>query len=156
MNKETYFQKSHFINNFRETFLVEKTGKEIKEKVLNIIAKEELEIVEYKTKLISLKNEIKEEPDVNANEIYYYQIEGFEDKIKEMPLIYKIELQREDSYVGEKPLNDICELKSNYNNTVFRLINCYIELVMLNTIMSSYPDNKLYKLTLKEASLLGF
>lgn len=158
-NNIGYFEKSHFLNNFRETFLVEKTGKEVKEKVTIVLQKENSEIEKYKLELDSLKSQIKEEPTNKFDN--YYLIDGFEDKIGEIPLIYQLqstcpEVNDPVEFVGEKDPTEITALKHKYDNLVHKLVECMIERSMMQTILTSYPDKKLFKLTLKEASLLGF
>jgi len=143
MENNSYFQKAHFLNNFRETFLVEKSGKEIKEKVSISLQKEVDEITKYRTELEILKGKIGEEPTKKCD--HYWLADGFDDKIENLPMVYDIK----DTQCNE-------DLKYDYNYIVIRLIECIIEKVMMQTILNSYPDNKVYKLTLKEASMLGF
>lgn len=157
-NNIGYFEKSHFLNNFHETFLIEKTGKEIKEKVAIVLQKENNEIEKYKIELDLLKSQIKEDPTEKFDN--YYLIDGFEDKIEVIPLIYPwsscCETSDSIEFVGEKEPEEIQKLKNEYNSKVNKLVECMIEMVMMQTVLISYPDKKVFKLTLKEASLLGF
>lgn len=157
-NNIGYFEKSHFLNNFRETFLIEKTGKEIKEKVAIVLQKENDEIEKYKIELDLLKSQIKEDPTEKFDN--YYLIDGFEDKIEAIPLMYPwsscCETNDSVEFVGEKEPEEIQKLKNKYNSQVNRLVECMIEGIMMQTVLISYPDKKVFKLTLKEASLLGF
>ena len=153
-------EKSHIIDNFRETFLVDKSGREIKEKILVVLQKEQEEISKYNTQLETLKIKIGEDPTENTKETYYYLLDGFEDKVGDVPFHYKekgvTDITEQPIYTTDKPLEAIWETKREYNCIVRKLVDCMIEIAMINTVLNSYPDNKMYKLTLREATILGF
>jgi len=159
ISEENDLQKSHLLYNFNNTFFVEKLGKEIKEKVLIVLQKEQQELTQYKATMEALKVQVGEEPTSPIKDSFGWKMDGFEDKIECNFNIYKIEGLKEcdlGDYVTDKPVEEALKLKDQYNVAAGRALDCSIEIAMINTILNSYPDNKSYKLTLKEATILGF
>lgn len=155
---EDKIEKSHLLYGFGDSFLVEKSGKEIKEKLLIILEKEKQEVSEYKIKLETLQIKIGEEPTKSVKDVFYWEIDGNEDLIGELPLVYDCdeEIEVENSYVTDKPIEDVQKLKQEYKSNISKLIGCLKEIKLINTVLTSYPDDKKYKLSLREVSMLGF
>ena len=156
---EDSIEKSHLLYGFGDSFLVEKTGKEIKEKLSIVLEKEKQEVSEYKVKLEALKTKIGEEPTKSAKDNYYYSIDGNEDILAEVPLTYERNrnLQLVDTeYVTDKPVEEVWKFKDEYDSYICKLIDCLREIKLINTILTNYPDDKKYKLPLRDIQKLGF
>jgi len=146
-------EKSH-INEFvyNEDMKVSKTGKELKEKFQEQIKGEVEEIREYSTKIQELLQKIGEQPTKKVDEIWYYRVDGWEDKLPILPMIFG------DGYasINEGDGSGVKGDKYEYDQLVGRLIDCNIEIIMLNTMIENMKDNKEYKLTVRQAAMLGF
>lgn len=140
-------EKSH-INEFvySKDFEVSKTGKELKEKFGEQLKEEISEIKEYAVQMNTLLSSIGEQPTKHVKEVWYYKIDGWEDKLPVLPMIF-------GGYYKEE---DKDQMKSKYDQLVSRAIDCYIEVLMLNTMINSMSDSRQYKLTVRQASMLGF
>lgn len=155
-------EKAHLLYGFSNTLLIDKSGKEIKEKLVVVLEKYQQEVSAQKVELETLKIKIGEDPGTLFKESQGWRIDGFEDKLGALPLLYpEEELKIGDTltssgYVTDKPFEDICKLKYEYNNKAKNLVDTLMEIELVKTILNSYPDNKMYKLTVKEASMLGF
>lgn len=147
-------EKSH-INEFvyNEDMKVSKTGKELKEKFQEQIKGEVEEIREYMENVNGLLVSIGEQPTKQVKDVWYYKIDGWEDKLPVLPMIYGAGYK---SLEGESNSEDRDVNKYKYDQLVSKLIDCYIEVLMLNTMINSMKDSKEYKLTVRQAAMLGF
>lgn len=154
--KGNLIQKSHFLNNFNSSFLVEKKGSEIKERLGSIFEKYQRDSVACRAEIEALKTKIGEDPTVSLEESYDWLIDGFEEKLGELPFLYLSPKPVVEEYVTDKSIEELLELKGEYDSKVIKYVEGLIEIELIRTILNSYPDNKTYKLTVKEASILGF
>lgn len=147
-------EKSH-INEFvyNEDMKVSKTGKELKEKFQEQIKGEVEEIREYMENVNGLLVSIGEQPTKQVKDVWYYKIDGWEDKLPVLPMIYGAGYK---SLEGESNSEDRDVNKYKYDQLVSKLIDCYIEVLMLNTMINNMKDSKEYKLTVRQAAMLGF
>jgi len=141
-------EKSH-INEFvyNKDMEISKTGKELKEKFGEMLKEEIDDVRGLSTKINEKVEEISERPTKKVKDVWGWRIDGWEDKLPVLPLVYN-----EEYIVGGAPDKDKCE----YDRLVSRLIDCSIEVIMLNTMIDNMKDSKEYKLTVRQASMLGF
>lgn len=146
INQNDIIEKSHIIHDFSysDEFKFSKKGKELKQKFAEAILDEVKEIKKYMVELQTLMVEIGELPIVPAGERQYYKVDGYEGKLAEMPNFYNI---------GD---DELSKKKMRYNEVVNKVIDCSIEMVLLNTFIRNLDDNKEYKLNATQASKLGF
>ena len=152
MNQNDVIEKSHIIHDFSygEEFKFSKKGKELKQKFAEAILDEVKEIKKYMAELQALMVEIGELPIVPAGDRQYYKVDGYEGKLAEMPNFYDV-----DEWIPKGDQNELSQKKVKYNNIVNRVIDCSIEMVLLNTFTRNLDDNKEYKLNVTQASKLG-
>lgn len=156
-NEGNELKKSHIINSFSYSdskFSITKRGKEIKEKLLKVLEDEKAEILNYTSKMETLKSEVGEEPTSLFSDDYYYLVDGWEDKIPTLPFVYNCRTQKEDIMVESNSPSK--NLRSEYNDIACRLVQCQIEIKMIETMMDSFEDTRLYDLNVRQASMLGF
>lgn len=158
-DKQQELKKSHIIDSFSygdSKFSISKRGKEIKEKLLRVLEDEKSDVSGYISKIEGLKSKIEEEPTIPFSESYYYVIDGWEDKVPTLPLVYNYSYPDKEISMGQSEVADKEDLRRKYNDTVFKLVQCYIEIKMVETMMDSFEDTRLYDLNVRQASMLGF
>ena len=140
-------QKSH-INEFilSDSFSVSKTGIELKQRFEEQLKLELEEIRENSRKASELMTEIGSVPDCSFEDEYYYMIDGYEDKIQSLPMVFK----------RDKDSTDLGDSKWEYNSFARKIVDGMIEVLHLNTLLNTIVDGKQYKLTVKQASILGY
>lgn len=165
-------QKSHIIRDFdsQQQFTIDKPGKLIKEKLRKMLEDERTENSTYLTNLAIVRSQIDEDPSGDAKRMYYYRIDGFEDKIGLIPgEPYSYE-QFTGNSIDEKkssPQNVnidtvqykedcSCKKKSDYNKFLEGWIDSKVEIAMLETMINNLEDNKVYKLSVGQATMMGF
>lgn len=158
LNERETIEKSHIAEHFSNSMKISKKGFAIKEKLQASLQEESESISGLSNKLTELKIKIGEEPTLQAKTYSSWLIDGFEDKISDTPLFYEINYNIGESieYVGENKPEDVRHLKDEYNNTANKLIQCKIEVVMINTMINNFDDKKSYDLDVRQAAILGF
>lgn len=135
--------KSH-INQFAssEEFLIGKTGRELKDKFQYQFKLELEEVKENNKKALEFLTEAGSKPDREFGDLYYWMIDGYEDKLQMLPMVFM-----------DSEGNDA---KSMYNEYVSRIVAGYIEMLQLKTMINNLKDDKTYKLNVNQATMLGF
>lgn len=163
-SEDNDIEKSHLGGfSYSEKLGIKKTGKEIKEKFKINLDKEKSELNELKSKLSTLKTKIGEEPTKKCD---YWQIESYEDKGIDIPLVYDYSYMTEkvaydqaetQLLIGETPkVENTSKLRYEYNEIVRKYIDCQKEILQINTILNNYKDTDVYQLTISQATVLGF
>lgn len=144
-------------------FVISKKGSEIKTKLKLMLEKEVQESTIYYNKAMAIAAKIGCEPTKSAQEFYYYLVDGWEDKIGNIPNVYDYESVCEScnsdlslSVPSEPKSGDIRQLKDEYNYSIRQWIETKREQAMLNTMINNLSDTKEYDLTVREAVILGF
>lgn len=158
LNERENIEKAHIIESFSRDLIISKKGSEIKIALEKVIQNEQNEITTLLNKMSELKIKIGDEPMVPAEKELYYTIDGFEDKITDLPMFYPWGCEKSDTtgYVGDNTPDERNQMRSDYNSAASRLINCKVEIVMLNTMINNFQDNKSYNLNVRQAAVLGF
>lgn len=128
-----------------------KTGSEIREKCLQISNTISTEIVNLKDKISTLRSEIKEELGIEPTEKYYGNCPSGID------LYYSMVFQGSNSC--ESPNGSSTETNkkvSDYNNSVYQLMDKAGLLESVVAIQNNIKDNKEYKLSLQTIQDLKF
>ena len=147
--------KSHIDDfSYSSEFSISKTGKELKEKFQVQIQNEVREIKELFSKLTEHVNVIGELPDKDFKTQYIYMIDGYEDSIPNIPMVYSYDYDKVSLENSET--DGVHREKFTYNECVNKMVRCYIEVIQLNTLIRNLTDSKQYKLNIKQASQLGF
>lgn len=162
-------QKSHleplFYNEAAERgFTVDKKGKDIKEKLRGILQEETSLAHQYTAKAEALRIQIKVEPSKKAEE-GYYQAKEFIEVIQPLPNIYSWE-QMAEELIEDTCCNDISltlkrestitQMMRQYNEEVGKLVKSKVDIALINTMLINFDDGKIYKLTVREATALGW
>ena len=155
---------------------ISKTGKEIKEKIVGIIEEEQTEATKQLTELTQYKTQLPLEP---TEEVYEYTFRGVKSSITDIPKLFGYDTftYGEDKLVespttllnsgaGEsekkqevkqgKFTSEQTKLAQKYNRCVKKYVDSQVEIVKLNTLLNNLDDNRNYKLTVHQASLLKF
>lgn len=163
-------EKSHIEYTFGDSpdFKISKTGKEIKEKLNDMMIAEQQEIANYTNMIYGLKSRISESPEGDAQSEFYYLLDGFEDKVGVLPgqpFTWKqcdcnrpISNDGASSFSNEssKKEESQSDLMYQYNEALRKWIGCKREIAMLDTMLNNLVDNKSYNLSVKVATTLGF
>lgn len=159
LSERENIEKAHIIESFSRDLIISKNGSEIKEALDKIVQKEQEEIITLLNQMSELKIKIGEEPTVPAEKEQYYTIDGFEDKITDLPMFYPWDfknMEGDSGYVGDTTPDERNKMRSDYNSIASRFVNCKVEIVMLNTMINNFEDKKSYNLNIRQASILGF
>jgi len=97
--------------------------------------------------------EIGEMPQKEAKDCIGWKLDGWEDKIGFIPKMYG---GGELIDSNESTVNHITDKMYKHDSTVRNLVDCMIEVVMLNTLINTIKDNKQYSLKVNQAAMLGF
>ncbi len=157
MENNVFFEKSAFLNNMRDTFTIEKTGKEVKEKVSTLIGKANAKIEGLRLKKEIIRTKIGEDPTKKYLDYYYV---SYPDDSIDLPLIYDtnsglVSSEEITPVISEVP-EDFKKLKYEYNDLSRECVDTRYDLLAMKTIIDSCSDNKVYKFSLNEARSLGF
>lgn len=158
LHERENIEKAHIIESFSRDLIISKKGSEIKEALEKVIQNEQNEMTSLLNKMSELKMKINEEPTLPAEKEQYYTIDGFEDKVTDLPMFYPWECSKEDTtgYVGDTTPDERNKMRSEYNSAASRLVSCKVEVVMLNTMINNFQDKKSYDLNVRQAAILGF
>lgn len=163
LNEREIIEKSHILEQFNTSLTISKKGSEIKEKLQKVLDEEQAEVASLGSKLIELKVKIEDEPTQTAVENTPWKLDGFEDKVSDLPMFYPWNccgevMDTKDSieYVGENKPEDVRKMKSEYNSVASKIVDCKVEIVMLSTMITNFEDKKVYPLSVKQAAMLGF
>lgn len=160
-------KKSHivdFLDNYesKSVFTVNKSGKEIKEKIVPILEKERIRLSELQTKLTLFRDKIDCEPTEHFSNYRYNQ---WKEVVGEMPKLYSYETCKEYSESSTNstfPNEDTKEefpqskLKCDYNDLVHCFSGAKVDIAILETLITNIDDQKQYTLPISDASKLGF
>lgn len=163
-------EKSHIEYTFGDSsdFKISKTGKEIKEKLNDMMIAEQQEIANYTNIIYNLKSRINENPEGDAQSEFYYLLDGFEDKVGVLPgqpftwkqcdcnRIVSDDDAPSFSNDSSKKEESQSDLMCQYNEALRKWIGCKREIAMLNTMLNNFVDNQSYNLSVKVATTLGF
>ena len=153
--------KSHIGSQFgySENLKVNKKGAEIKEKLITIKDAELSEISTLKSKAEVLKEKAGSEPTEKLDD---YVTDG----IKTNTLLLKYPWnecycneQTEKSLDGieiKSEAHIVCDSKQEYNRCVEKIARCESEVSLINTMINNFEDAKVYNLSVKQATTLGF
>ena len=91
-------------------------------------------------------------------------VDGWEDKLGDLPLMFPWDQLCCDkpvdanSYMESTPKaeEEVCKQRRDYNELVEKYIGCKKEIALLETMIDNFSDDKIYKLTVKEAAMLGW
>jgi hypothetical protein len=144
--------KAH-INRFvyDSDFKISKTGKELKDRLIDIQKDELRELSEYKKKMLELINKIGSQPDCDMN---YYAVDEFEDKIIDMPKLYNKSVLVDSSDYTEPSETD--KLKNRYDEKARQYVECQKEIQYIKTMLDNFKDSEKYNMTVAQATMLGF
>lgn len=168
-------QKSHVDDIFEEDapsrgFTIDKNGIDIKERLVKLLAETQENCSVLRTKWTAMLEKFDKKPSEPATKGLYYWIDGWEDKIGELPAIFNWEeicsRSLEESPSSDvsfsveaeqpNPEKELAKQKGDYNDAVEKYIKCRKEIALLETMLANFDDEKVYKLTVKEASMLGW
>lgn len=159
--EEGDMEKSHVINTLGHQFSINKSGKLIKEKLLDMLEAEKSDHATYFTNLTILRSQIEDAPLGDFKEMYYYKIDGFEDKIGTMPgqpyaynQCYNCSGELSDKETEGSSATD--NKKTSYNDNLLKWVDSKIEMLMLETMINNFEDSKVYPLTVEQATMIGF
>ena len=167
-NSNDTLQKSHIENMFESDapsrgFTIDKKGIEIKERLKKMLADEQATETMLRIKWTELLPKLDKQPTSPAIKARYYMVDGWEDKLGDLPLMFEWEdldccAPVSDSYVSETPQAeaDSKKLRREYNDLVEKYIGCKREIALLETMLAGFSDTKVYKLTVREATMLGW
>ena len=169
-------EKSHIEQIFehdaaKRGFVIDKRGKEIKEKLRAMLDEEQRAKATLDIRMDTLKASIDGDPDVNVVKDRYYMVDGWVDVLTDIPDMYSWDSINGSakSIATGSSLSDIpvdsgpsiskkpdAQKMTEYNDCVYKYIECQKEIAMLNTMLSNFKDDAVYSLTVKEATLLGW
>jgi len=153
---------------------ISKTGKEIKEQIVGVIEEEETEKTKHLTEFTQLKSQLPLEP---TKDVYEWNFRGVKSSLTDVPKQYDYDIfNYGEAKLSESPVINLeapvksieqgsaptkltpeqTKVAQKYNNLVEKYIDCQVEIVKLNTLLNNLDDNKSYKLTVHQASLLKF
>ena len=162
-------EKSHIENIFENDapargFTIDKSGKEVKERLQKMLADEQQTCTMLQVSWTEMFAKFEEKPSVPPIKCCYYMVDGWEDKLGDLPLMfpweetYCNEAVVSESYMDTTPTEkeDVCKQRREYNDLVEKYIGCKKEIALLETMIDNFSDDKVYKLTVKEATMLGW
>lgn len=172
---DSKIEKSHIEQIFehdaaKRGFVIDKRGKEIKEKLRVMLDEEQRAKATLDIRMDTLKASIDGDPDVNVVKDRYYMVDGWVDVLTDIPDMYSWDsingsaksvagdsLSDSPMDSGPSTLKKPDSQKMNeYNDCVYKYIECQKEIAMLNTMLSNFKDDAVYSLTVREATLLGW
>lgn len=159
MGNNVFFEKSAFLNNMRDSFIVEKTGKEVKEKVLTLIEKANAKVESLRLKKEIIRTKIGEDPMKKYTDYYYIP---FPNDSIDAPLVYDTcstvssEVDSMGPISPQQPSDEVLKLKHEYNDLTRECVDTRYDLLSMNTIIDSCSDTKVYTFSLTQATSLGF
>lgn len=173
--KSEQLQKSHVGDIFEKDapsrgFTIDKNGIDIKERLVKLLAETQEDCSVLRTKWTAMFEKFDKKPSEPATKELYYWIDGWEDKIGDLPAVFNWEetcyhsLEESSSpdvgfSVGAEqsnPEKEFAKQRRDYNDAVEKYIECKKEIALLETMLANFDDEKVYKLTVKEASMLGW
>jgi hypothetical protein len=141
------------------TFTIGKRGREIKEKLSELLQRKSTEISQCTIKAESLKSQIGVEPDQEAG-VDCYQLEDYPSIASSVPKTYSWGQRQQSTpapfIVSESEDTPSTQMMWDYNEIVRVLVRLKVDAVLIGTMLSNFEDSKVYELTVKEASTLGF
>jgi len=147
-------------------FTIDRTGAEIKPRLMKMLADEQAVCTMLQTKWATLLEQFEQKPSEPAIKARYYLVDGWEDKLGDLPAYFawdEIYPTDAESSIGascdaiaESGEDCICKKKREYNEIVDKYIGCKREIALLETMLANFIDEKVYRLTVKEATLLGW
>lgn len=171
--EDNKIEKSHIEQIFesdaaKRGFVIDKRGKEIKEKLRKMLEEEERSKSMLEIRIDTLRAHINEDPDVDIPKDRYYLVDGWMEKMSNIPDLYSWDKINSQECAKENPelvadsgpsntMKKPCVQKmQEYNDCVYKYIDCQKEIAMLNTMLSNFKDDAIYSLTVREATLLGW
>lgn len=163
-------EKSHIENLFEHDapsrgFTIDKSGSEIKERLKGLLHQEDHEVTLLEAKMSSLLTSIPEgdKPTKPVADTYYYMVDGWGHKLGDLPMMYDwsevdtppTECVCNDCVAGTKPQKEH-NVKREYNELVYKYIAAKKEIALLMTMLENFSDEKIYSLTVREATMLGW
>ena len=162
-------EKSHIENIFENDaptrgFTIDKSGKEVKERLQKMLTDEQQVCTMLQVSWTEMLSRFEEKPTVPPIKACYYMVDGWEDKLGDLPLMFPWEELccegpvDSTSYMESTPAEEqeICKKKREYNDLVEKYIGCKKEIALLETMIDNFSDDKVYKLTVREATMLGW
>ena len=166
--KSESLQKSHIEEIFDKDapsrgFTIDKDGKEIKERLQKMLAEEQQTCTMLQVTWTEMLGKFEEKPTQPAIKELYYMVDGWEDQLGDLPLMFPwdktyCKSESVDGYMESTPNaeEELCKQRRDYNDLVQRYIGCKKEIALLETMIDNFSDEKIYKLTVKEAAMLGW
>lgn len=144
-------------------FTIDKTGAEIKPRLQKMLADEQSVCTMLQTKWTTMLGQFEQQPMVPAIKARYYMVDGWEDKLGDLPAMFgwdnlNCDSCESDNYMETTPNAEqcLCKQRREYNEVVEKYIGCKREIALLETMLDNFQDDKIYKLTVKEAAMLGW
>jgi len=173
IEKEKFLEKG-LLNEFSfQNLTIKKTGKEIKEKLQQILIESEIEKNLIQTNIISLLSKISQLPTEKPDEWLYSGLK-IEDKTQ-LPKLYSYTLiwgeiktlsSNTDLIANRNPLVtpeqkiDLTEgeklLAQQYNKNIEKYLSCLKEINYMKTFLHNLRDNDKYDLSIEQATIFGF
>jgi hypothetical protein len=167
------FKDKGHLNNIlqRDNLPISKTGKEIKEKLVNILREEEQEKNSHLMKITTLITQINSIPTEKPDSWLYQGLPVDSDKLPKMYSYKVIYPQKSTDTISElslgarssivtpeaTPLSPTDqELAQKYNRCVEDYINCLREVSYITTFMNNLKDSDKYDLSIDQATAFGF
>ena len=166
--KSESLQKSHIEEIFDRDapsrgFTIDKNGKEIKERLQKMLQEEQQTCTMLQVNWTEMFSKFEEKPTQPAIKELYYMVDGWEDKLGDLPLMFPwdktyCKSESVEGYMESTPSaeEELCKQRRDYNDLVQRYIGCKKEIALLETMIDNFSDEKIYKLTVKEAAMLGW
>jgi hypothetical protein len=132
-----------------DSFVFQKKGKEIKEKILgeiNTLEEEKKSLLKNMSKLVE---DIGKSPCCSMDD---WKSNEWRRKIDMMPVKYGYK----EMYPNSGSNDDIVKMMQSYNIMAIKYIDVCVDIIKLNTIMANIDDNKVFNLNSNLASKLGF
>lgn len=163
-------EKSHIENLFEHDapsrgFTIDKPGTEIKERLKGLLHQEEHELTLTEAKISGILATIpdNEKPTKPVSEVYYYIVDGWESKLGDLPMMYPWDEVDSPKVVDSCMCSD-CQsdkrpegnAKREYNELVYKYVGTKKEIALLMTMIENFSDDKVYSLTVREATMLGW
>ena len=163
-------EKSHVENLFGHDapsrgFTIDKKGTEIKERLNGLLQQEEHESTLLEAKMSAMLSSMPEgeKPTKSVSETYYYMVDGWEHKLGDLPMMFdwsEVDSKDHDSGCGcsdcTAGTTNNKNVKREYNELVYKYISTKKEIALLRTMIENFSDDKMYSLTVREATMLGW
>lgn len=157
------------INDVLADFFVEKTGKEVKEKIQYIKTLDDNEAAGHVVSANELLKQCTIKP-TDTNCIGDYELRGTKIKFGAIPMMFSwdevsaFDKQNENNIsqpVQYAQKQEVLDKKVDnpyrlYNQHIRMYVECRVESIILDTVLNNMSDKKVYKLTAEQASKLGF